>query len=322
MDRVTRRVRVPRRAITGLRWAIGIGLVAVLLLRYNVGEVMRGLVGADLRIVAVAVVGLVAAHLIGALAWWLLAWRITGTRMERAATLRTYYVAQGMGGLTPANLGADAYRLYAGDAGSGGWRDRLGPIVVQRLTSSAALAVLGGAACVWLPAAAGLGWLAIAATAVLALASTLLLLLVLRPTLWRRVRGAGSLPLRHRRDLAVATGVGLVLGLAFHLAAIGLAFLMVTSIIPVGDPLAVLACLAIARLSLLVPVSPSGLGVQEGILSLLFVGIGLTPETALAAALLNRTGMIAMALIAALLLALPRAARRGRSVDSRPFMAG
>jgi uncharacterized protein (TIRG00374 family) len=60
----------------------------------------------------------------------------------------------------------------------------------------------------------------------------------------------------------------------------------------------------VARLALTVPISPSGLGFQEGALSVLFVGLGLPAETALAALLLSRVSLLATTVIGAAAMAL------------------
>ena len=59
------------------------------------------------------------------------------------------------------------------------------------------------------------------------------------------------------------------------------------------------AALAVARLAIAIPLSPSGLGFQEGALSALFVGIGLSPATALAALLLARVSLLTTAIAGA-----------------------
>ena len=69
-----------------------------------------------------------------------------------------------------------------------------------------------------------------------------------------------------------------------------------------GEAGPILASIAVARLSILIPLSPSGLGFQEAALSVLFLQIGLTAELALAAALLNRLALLGtMALGAAII---------------------
>jgi uncharacterized protein (TIRG00374 family) len=63
----------------------------------------------------------------------------------------------------------------------------------------------------------------------------------------------------------------------------------------------------VARLALAVPLLPSGLGVQEGMLGLLFVGLGMPPDTALAAMLLARTSLVLTTALGAMLLLRSRA---------------
>lgn len=60
------------------------------------------------------------------------------------------------------------------------------------------------------------------------------------------------------------------------------------------------------------PFSPSGLGVQEGVLALLFSGIGLSAEVALAASLLSRLALMVTTLAGGILLT------RGRPVRVSP----
>jgi uncharacterized protein (TIRG00374 family) len=90
-----------------------------------------------------------------------------------------------------------------------------------------------------------------------------------------------------------AVAAGLVLGVAFHAAAIACTFILVLSVQPSAPVLPVLAALAVARLALSVPISPSGLGIQEAALIVLFAGIGLEAEVALAAMLLGRVALLA-----------------------------
>ncbi|MDP9269952.1 MAG: flippase-like domain-containing protein [Chloroflexota bacterium] len=292
---------LPAWTLPALRWAVGVGIVAVLLLRFDVGEVASELRATRLELALPAIAGLVAIHLIGAATWRLLAIRLGDRRLTWAQTLRTYYIAQGLGGLTPGNIGADAYRVYAAPAGIGAWRSTVRPIVVQRVTSSAALAGLGLAALTLLPHSVDVRFVVAASAVLLAIGSSLLAFLLQRPA----ANGADTRIGQRapRRALGWAIGAGFVLGLAFHAGAIGLSYLLVASITPIAEPGQVLACLAIARLSILVPISPSGLGLQEGALSFLFLRIGLSPQTAIAAALLNRLALLATVALGGMLLA-------------------
>jgi uncharacterized membrane protein YbhN (UPF0104 family) len=108
------------------------------------------------------------------------------------------------------------------------------------------------------------------------------------------------------RRLWRASLIGFTAGLAFHLGSVLLTSLLVRAVDPGAISLQAVSAVAVARLSLAVPISPSGLGFQEGALSVLFVGIGLSPETALAALLLGRISLLATTLIGAAALALDR----------------
>jgi uncharacterized membrane protein YbhN (UPF0104 family) len=279
---------------------------------------------------------LIAIHILGALTWRDLARRLSAIRLGLGETIRRYYIAQAIGALTPANLGADAYRLIAADGVDGryDWRQMLRPVVVQRITSSIALAGLGLAAFALLPAG-GMANGAALAILVLAGASSALLLALQggRFARWFRLprqpgtvepNSAASDPTTAgqagRRARIEAVAVGLGLGLGFHAGGVLLSYVLVLSVGVAGPPLLVLACLVVARLSILIPISPSGLGIQEGALSILFLSIGLPAETALAASLLNRLALVATTLLGAalmLLAARPASDRSARRLRTR-----
>ena len=320
--------RVPGRWLAVARWAIGLAVLAFLLLRWNLGDIAGQLRHANLALVVPAIVGLVAMHLVGAATWRLLVMRMTGARPGWPASVRTYYVAQAIGGLTPGNIGADAYRLYVA-GGDAGWRGALAPIVVQRVTSSVALAALAIAALLVLPRPGEIVGMVAGAAIILAIASSLVAFALRRP-MWpgrtRRRRpdtpanaNASASDGSSTRGLLRSALPGLGLGLVFHTGSILLSSLLVASVSPIPNPMAVIASITIARLSILVPISPSGLGVQEGALTLLFLRIGLPAETALAAALLNRVALLATAAVGgALLLSARRPAGEGVTTSSQP----
>ncbi|MGH2467948.1 MAG: lysylphosphatidylglycerol synthase transmembrane domain-containing protein [Candidatus Limnocylindrales bacterium] len=302
--------RLARRAVGGARWLVGLAVVGFLLLRFDPSSVVRLFGAADLRLVFVGTAGLVAMHTVAAATWRALAQRLGGQRLSWATALRAYYAAQALGSLTPGNVGSDAYRLVA-PTDDVSWRGRFFPIAVQRITSSIALAALGIASLALLPEP---GWSALAVSGgavILAAGSALLLALLFRRSGIRARGYRSSLPggtpvatARARTRVAPAALLGLILGLAFHAGSIAMAYLLVAAVTPVAAPLQVLACLTIARLSILVPLSPSGLGVQEGALALLFLQIGLPPQVALTASLLGRIALLATATIGGILLAM------------------
>ena len=97
----------------------------------------------------------------------------------------------------------------------------------------------------------------------------------------------------------------------FHAISLLLGLALVRAVDPAAaaQPWPVVGALAVARLSLAVPISPNGIGIQEGLLTLLFVQLGLPADTAIAAALLNRFGFLLTAAVGAAALVSPGAAR-------------
>jgi len=217
-----------------------------------------------------------------------------------------------LGTITPGNLGADVYRVVAVDSEAG--RAQLAqPVVVQRLTSVVALVVLGVGGGLALPIP-GLGpflLLAAAMGAALAIVSVAAvgsargngwaarLALRLR---WSATATSG----RDRLRSAIRDGIGL--GLLFHGVSLILGLMLVHAVDgeATANPWLVLGALAVARLSLALPISPNGIGIQEGLLAVLFVQLGLPADAAIAAALLNRLGFLLTAAVGALLLVAPR----------------
>ena len=92
--------------------------------------------------------------------------------------------------------------------------------------------------------------------------------------------------------MAGAVLIGLTLGVAFHAASILLTYLLVLAVAPSADSLLVIAAIAVARLALAFPLTPSGLGVQEALLSLLFIGLAVAPAAGVAALLLSRCALL------------------------------
>jgi uncharacterized membrane protein YbhN (UPF0104 family) len=289
--------RLPRRLWIGLRWALGVAVVVVLVMQLGAGDVLARLGRVDLRLAVPAVAGLVAVHLLGALSWRVLQTAFGATPRPWPVLLRHYYVAQAIGGITPANIGSDAYRFLALRGDGDGWGRTAFPIVVQRATSSAAVSLLGVGALLFLPPAAGVArWIVSGALLIGAVSSAVILLSQLRGGS-EPLSAAGAARGPSRAALIRGTAIAFGLGLAFHAASILLAYLLVTSITSAGEPSQIIAALAVARLSILIPFSPSGLGFQEGALALLFVGIGLPADVALAAALLNRIALLVTTLL-------------------------
>ncbi len=274
-----------RRGGRAVRWALGIGVLGVLVVGLDWREVVGHLAGADLPLAALGVAGLSAIHLAGAATWRALLRRLGGVVLPWRQVMGEYYAAQALGGITPANLGGDAYRVQALRGAGHGTDAALWPVVVQRVTSYLALSLLAAAALPVLgstagPAVGGAVWALAASFVVLGGAAVVF-----------RARRSGRLP-RAGQSAARTALVGIGGGLVFHAGSVLLTYVLVVSLVPAVPAVPVLAAIAVARLALAVPLTPSGLGIQEGLLSLLFAGLGLPASAALAAMVLSRCALL------------------------------
>jgi len=275
-----------------LRWSLATGLVLIVVSRFDTGAVVARIAAANLPLALPAIAGLVAIHLIGALAWRRLLERFAGIHADWRSSVRLYYTAQAVGSVTPGNLGADLYRIAAVDPGTSR-RAAAVPILLQRVTSTAAMIVLAGVGILWLgdagDAIALLPW--VVAAGVVGVAAVMLLLRY-RPGILATVPHG-------RADLTALVRDGFGLGLVFHAASIWLGWVLIAAVDPgtATHTAEVLAILAIARLSVVLPISPAGLGVQEAAVGVLFAQVGLDPGVALAAILLNRVALLVVVLL-------------------------
>ena len=319
------------RARSLARWLIGIAVVLLLLTGFDGSAVLTRLAASDVALAAAGIAGLTAAHVMAAATWRALVGMTAGLRLPWSATLRCYYAGQALGGVTPGNLGGDVYRIHAMREGGHAFDASVAPIVIQRATSYLALSCLGGAALVMLASSSQVAtWIVVPAVGLCVLGGVLAAALLVPP---RRLAGLhghlvqflGARAAGHESRVSArptatvpwrATLVGFASGMAFHVGCILLTSLLVLAVDPGAISLPAVSAVAVARLSLAVPISPSGLGFQEGALSVLFVGIGLAPETALAALLLGRVSLLATTLIGAAVLILDRQGA-GRLAEAR-----
>jgi uncharacterized membrane protein YbhN (UPF0104 family) len=303
------------RGVLVARWAVALVFVGVLASFVDLGAIGQRLAGTDLRLAVPAIVGLVLVHVVAAMAWRRLLRALAGVSLGWITTLRVYYTAQVFGTVTPANLGADVYRVLA--VGAEASRAQLAqPVIVQRLTSVAAIVCLGVAGGIALPIPSLRPFLVVAAI-VGAIAAATSVAIVGRVAVggWidrlARRLGWNGAQAWSASALRSAARDGFFLGVVFHAISLLLGLALVRAVDPeaASQPGVVLGALAVARLSLAVPISPNGIGIQEGLLTVLFVQLGLPADTALAAALLNRLGFLLTAAVGAAALVSPGAAR-------------
>jgi uncharacterized membrane protein YbhN (UPF0104 family) len=298
-----------RRLPTVIRWFVAIGLVAIVLTRFDVGAVATRISAANLLLAVPAIGGLVAIHLVGAVAWRRLLEEFGGIRTDWRSAVRLYYAAQAVGSITPGNLGADVYRIAAVDAPSTR-RAAAVPILLQRVTSTAAMVLLGAAGLVTLGSRELVQRSFVDALPLVVAAVSIATVVVATGALWFRAELLAAWA-QGREHLAGLLRNGLGLGLLFHAASIGLGWVLVAAIDPgtASRSGEVLAILAVARLSVVLPLSPAGLGVQEAAVGVLFAQVGLDPQVALAAILLNRVALLVVVVLGAAGLLRGRAAR-------------
>jgi uncharacterized membrane protein YbhN (UPF0104 family) len=311
------------------RLALGVALLGLVLLSVDPSHVLARLSGANIWLVLPAVIGLTAMHAVGAAGWRAILAAVGGVHLSWRSALSLYYAAQAIGGVTPANLGGDIHRVVSLRGGGQGWRAAVAPVVIQRATSYLALSALSLAGLVVLAARTAVATsVVIAGLAFACAVAAVAWILLYPPARLRRVHARlvsliggrdddGELPVPR---LGPAALLGMVQGLAFHAGSIGLTWLLVLAVDPGAPGVPIVAALAVARLATAVPFSPSGLGVQEGVLGLLFVGLGMRPETALAAMVLARIALLLTTAIGALLLLRSHGASRSDArVGDRPL---
>lgn len=291
-----------------LRVGLGLAILLAVVAAVDPARVVAVAAAADLRLALPAVLGLTAVHAVMALGWRRMVVQRGGPRLPLATALRAHYAAQGVGSITPGNLGSDVHRAAALRRAGQPWTVAVEPLIVQRATSYLALSLLAAAGLVVLSSASD-GSLAIvlvgAVAAATLLAMTWLVLVPVGPAHALRTRllaGLGQTDASDTPEPWPVLATGLASGLAFHGASIGLTWFVVLAVDPALATLPMLAALTVARLSLALPISPSGLGVQEGALVAITVGIGLAVEPVLAALLVARVSTLLVALLGAGLL--------------------
>jgi len=310
---------VTARLLRGWRVVVGVAVLLVVLLGVDPATVGAAVTRADLRLVIIGVLGLTAVHLVSAASWRTIHGRMTGRWLPWREAVPVFYAAQAIGGVTPANLGGDLHRAAVLRGSGQSWGSAVAPLLVQRATSYLALSALAIVASAILAAHAPMaGGLALVGLAVAIGVAGMAWVLVSPPAPLRdlrdRITGGAPDPMRATGPAAI---IGIGSGLAFHGAAIGFTAVIALAVVPGAPLLPVLAALATARLALAVPVTPSGLGIQEGILAILFTALGLGSSAALAAMLLARLSLLLTTVIGVVALVRARHHPDAAAADER-----
>ncbi len=209
--------------------------------------------------------------------------------------VRLYYIAQTFGSVTPGNLGGDLYRLHAVTVRKGTLTGAVAAIFFQRLTSAQAIALLGTIAAFAIPLSAEVRHALVITLAGLLIGGGVILWLAIMRNKWLlRKIGLGRVT---PAQLWQAVSVGFGLALVFHMSGTALGSVLVTAVEKQVPFLTAMAMLMLARLTILLPFTVSGLGVMEGTLAFLFAQVGATAEAGLTVGVLLRLTNIITAII-------------------------
>jgi uncharacterized membrane protein YbhN (UPF0104 family) len=277
-----------RPAMIALSLAVLIGLA----LLYKPNEVFVRLHDVDWAIALVGITVLAAVHLVQVELWRVMSVALNRVQIPHRLAVSAYFTGQAFGGLTPGNLGGDVFRTFAVKPAAGRWQEAAGPILAQRIFSYGTvflLAALAGG--LSLAFDRGLEIQAITGGALFAivLGATKHRLCLLLEKASGRLRQSYAVVLKRAMS---AFWPALGLSIAFHLASVSLMYSLLVSVGETPSLLATLAALMVARAVSLLPVTPYGLGLQEGSLVLLLPTLGVSPESALAVSLLARLAML------------------------------
>ena len=287
-----------------VRLGLGVGLLVLVLTTTDVSAVARTMASVDLALVLPGLGALVAVHVVPAVAWRRMVALGGQTTLGLPDAIRAYYAGQALGGITPANLGGDVYRVAALRRSGAGVAEAAGPVAVQRGTSFLALGAIGVAGVTASASSPGVG-AAVVIAAVAAAAVGIGSRVLIAPPRWLPARltatlGGGT----HARTPRAMVAVGLGSGLAFHAIAIAATWLILIGTDRALAAPTVLAAVAASRLSLAIPITPSGIGVGEGVLAALVGGAGRPAGAAVAGMLVARLALIATTVVGAGLIAL------------------
>jgi uncharacterized protein (TIRG00374 family) len=182
--------------------------------------------------------------------------------------------------------------------------DRLGGLAAMLLIAAAASFWLGATGHGWAP----MQWVGVAAAGIAVLACGLWLITRFSGTATGKLSGAAERLRqfsRHTRDLAFGRRLAvqvLLLSLAFQLSWIVAQWCMLRSIAHDAPFLAVAVASPLSLLAAILPLSLNGLGVREGVFSGMLVSLGVTPEQAVAAAMLSLLPLLLSSVVGALFL--------------------
>ncbi len=279
-----------------IRLGLGIALFALLVFHIaGVRVVWSVVVSARLLPLAGCVVIYFVGVVVSCLKWqWLL--HAHGISIPLAQLVQWYLMGSLTGTLLPSDVGGDLGRGYAAARDIGNSAAVWSSVLMERLTGLVTLMAMASLGLIlmpgildapaWLPLGAGIGLaLTVAGFAsVLGLSSTYLV----RLPRWmsHRTRQVQEVVARYRNNLRTIIAC-LGLSVAFH-AGNALSFWLLALAVNSDAPAVTMILWPIAGLFGMLPLTPGGLGVREGIIAALLMRANLSSDQAVAAALIGR----------------------------------
>jgi uncharacterized membrane protein YbhN (UPF0104 family) len=297
----------------GLRAAVGVLIVVLLVVRADAHALIDSLRHADAPEVALAFLVLLAGLVVNAFRWQLFL-RPLGLALPPSDLVRLTFVGTFFNAFFPTGFGGDAYKSFRLRDRAAGVAPPLATVILDRLAGLAGLALLALAGCAW-RLAAGHGDRVIVAASILGLG----ILVGSALALWlapRRSKGGdptSGVASRFRlfREAFATAGRepqairwGTVVGVVSALLLIAVNALLADSL-RVSLPVAALpAIVLIATLTTALPFSVNGLGFREAAYVWCLAWYGIGHDRALAFALLVLTVTLASSVVGGIVYAL------------------
>ncbi|MGH2579780.1 MAG: lysylphosphatidylglycerol synthase transmembrane domain-containing protein [Actinomycetota bacterium] len=295
----------------GLRAAVGVLIVVLLLVRADAHALIDSLRHADAREVALAFLVLLAGLVVNAFRWQLFL-RPLGLALPGRTLVRLTFVGTFFNAFFPTGFGGDAYKSFR-LRGPAGMAPPLATAVLDRLAGLAGLAFLGLAGCAW-RLAAGHGDRVVVVASILGVGvltgSAVALLLAPRWSTNVQAARVGSKLGMFGRAFATAgrepqaVRWGTVLGVVSALLLVAVNALLADSL-RISLPVAALpAIVLIATLTTALPFSINGLGFREAAYVWCLASYGIGHDRTLAFALLVLTVTLASSVVGGIVYAL------------------
>jgi len=276
-----------------IRWAAGLGVLALMALVLPFGELTAAIGRVPASTWALSLPAYLALHLVGAAKWRLLL-GAAGSGLPLVGAVRCHYYGLFGGTFLPSIVGGEVFRV--------GLALRLARVpegvlvgtAAERILDIVSLGIITGVGVILLPRALDGPAADVLTALIICGAAGLLVLFCCLPLLKRAPRRVKRLLVRIRRPLQTMGAHPLQLAAALTLA-IGMQALLVLLNVYLGRACGLdlpyevwLFAWPLAKLSALVPLTQGGLGVREGALAVLLAPLGVSATSAVAAGLAFR----------------------------------